>query len=66
MKNQTDYYLLGDVARSLGCQPYKIVYLLTTGQVPEPRRIGNRRLFKREDIDRIAGLLEKQVGGQAR
>jgi DNA-binding transcriptional MerR regulator len=66
MKNQMDYYLLGDVARTLGCQPYQIVYLLTTGQVPEPRRLGNRRLFKEDDICRIAARLgiRQQVGGR--
>jgi DNA-binding transcriptional MerR regulator len=53
-----DLHLLGDVSRKLGCAPYRIVYLLTTGQVPEPRlRLGNRRLFTSEDIDRIAARL---------
>jgi hypothetical protein len=66
MKNH--YYLLGDVARTLGCQPYRIVYLLTTGQVPEPRRLGNRRLFKEDDVQRIAARLgmKQQIGGEAR
>jgi hypothetical protein len=52
-----DFQLLGDVARRLGCQPYQIVYLLTTGQVPEPARLGNRRLFGKQDVERIAERL---------
>jgi DNA-binding transcriptional MerR regulator len=53
-----DLHLLGEVSRRLGCAPYRIVYLLTTGKVPEPRlRIGNRRLFTTEDIARIANQL---------
>jgi DNA-binding transcriptional MerR regulator len=64
MKNQIDYCLLGDVARSLGCKPHRIVYLLTTSQIPEPRRLGNRRLFRAEDVQRIAARLGivQQVG----
>jgi hypothetical protein len=68
MTNKSGYCLLGDVARTLGCQPYRIVYLLTTGQVPEPGRLGNRRLFREEDVQRIAARLgiKEQVGGEAR
>ncbi len=62
MKTDCDLHLLGDVARQLGCRPYRIVYLLTSGQVPEPRlRIGNRRLFTTEDINRIATRLGLQM-----
>jgi hypothetical protein len=68
MTNENDYFLLGDVARLLKCMPHRIVYLLTTGQVPEPRRLGNRRLFKKDDVRRIAVKLgiKQQVGGEAK
>jgi DNA-binding transcriptional MerR regulator len=57
-----DLHLLGEVSRRLGCAPYRIVYLLATGKVPEPRlRIGNRRLFTTEDIARIAARLGVQT-----
>ncbi len=65
-----DYYLLGDVARLLGCMPHQIVYLLATRKVPEPARLGNRRLFRQEDVRRIASRLgidlENGVGADAR
>jgi hypothetical protein len=59
--NNTDYFLLGDVARILRCQPYKIVYLLTTSQVPEPAlRIGNKRIFTIADVQRLSEKLQVQ------
>jgi hypothetical protein len=57
---KNDYRLLGDVARFLRTKPHRIVYLLTSGQVPEPEmRLGNRRLFSTEDIERLAAKLGK-------
>ena len=45
------YYSLGDVAQLLRTTPYKVHYLLTTGQVPEPRlRIGSRRIWTMAEI----------------
>ncbi len=55
MTNNNDFNLLGDVVRLLRTKPHRIVYLLTSGAVPEPAmRLGNRRVFMTEDIDRIA------------
>lgn len=60
--NNTDYFLLGDVARILRCQPYQIVYLLSTRQVPEPAlRIGNKRIFTIADMQRLADKLQVQL-----
>jgi len=53
-----EYYLLGDAARLLGCQAYQISYLLLTRKVPEPLRIGGRRVFTLGDLTKIAELLE--------
>jgi DNA-binding transcriptional MerR regulator len=59
MKHETELYLLGEVARRLMCPPHRIVYLLTSGKVPEPAlRIGGRRVFTEEDIKRLAEKLE--------
>lgn len=55
----TNYFLLGDVARILRCQPYQIVYLLTTNKVPEPTlRIANKRVFTLADVHRLAERLQ--------
>jgi hypothetical protein len=57
--NDIDFFSLGDVARILRCQPYQMVYLISTRQVPEPRlRIGGKRIFRLTDIHRIAEKLQ--------
>ncbi len=57
---QQHYFLLGDVAKILRCQPYQIVYLLTTNKVPEPAlRIGNKRIFTSADIARLSERLSQ-------
>ena len=61
---ETEYFLLNDLAKLLGVQAYQIVYLLTTRQVPEPRRIGNRRVFTIYDAHRIAEKLQVQLAGE--
>jgi MerR HTH family regulatory protein len=49
------HYVLAEVGKILGRRPHQIIYLLTSGKIPEPaQRIGNRRLFSTEDIDRFA------------
>jgi hypothetical protein len=49
------HYVLAEVAKLLGRRPHQIIYLLTSGRIPEPaQRIGNRRLFSTEDVDRFA------------
>jgi DNA-binding transcriptional MerR regulator len=57
-------YLLSDVARLMRKRPHQITYAITSGLLPEPElRIGGRRVFQDEDIERIAlyfGLRTKQ------
>jgi hypothetical protein len=49
------HYSLGEVARLLHRKPYHVTHLLATGKVSEPeQRIGNRRLFRPDDIWRLA------------
>lgn len=50
----TQLFSLKDIATLLNRQPYQIVYLLTTGQVLEPRRIGGKRVFTTLDLKRLA------------
>lgn len=55
-------FLISEVAREVGCQPYQIAYLLTTGVVPEPTlRIANKRLFTRVDIAGIKRAIERRA-----
>jgi DNA-binding transcriptional MerR regulator len=51
-------YSIREVAHILRVQQYQIAYLLTTGKVPEPQtRLGNRRAFSVDDIERLAKCL---------
>ena len=50
-------YLLGEAAGMLDCKPYQITYLLATRKIPEPMRIGGRRIFTVTDLNRIAKML---------
>jgi hypothetical protein len=53
---------LREVASLLHVQPYQIAYLLTTGRVPEPKvRLGNRRAFAKEDIQRLAARMNVAI-----
>ena len=57
----TEYFLLGDAAEVLGCQPYQITYLLATKQIQEPHWIGGRRMFTLDDLSRIADILRLEL-----
>ena len=49
------HYLLAEVSKLVGRKPHQIIYLLTSGTIPEPeQRIGNRRLFSAEDVTKLA------------
>lgn len=54
---KTQLWSLKDIATRLNTQHYRIVYLLTTGKVPEPNRVGGKRVFGIDDLNRIAKAL---------
>jgi len=61
--SDTQWLLLGDVARPLRKRPYQIVYLLSSRQVPEPvLRLGNRRVFTAEDVERLKARFNNKKG----
>ena len=60
----TKHYSLKDVAKMLKLKPYQITYALTVGLVPEPAlRIGNKRIFVEEDIERLRGHFAHAAAG---
>lgn len=63
----TNYLLLGEAARQLGVPPYRLTYLMSTGRIPEPMRVGGRRVFTRADMAKISQVLGKsrRKGGQS-
>lgn len=62
---QPQLFSLGDVAKLLSTQPYRIVYLLNVGAVPEPRlRVAGKRLWTHEEIVPIAERLKLDLGAE--
>jgi DNA-binding transcriptional MerR regulator len=57
-----NHFLLNEVARQVGCQPYQIAYRITTGVFPEPElRINNKRVFTAEDVEAIKMYFQKNA-----
>ena len=55
-----DHFLLAEVAKQVGCQPYQIAYRITTGVFPEPElRINNKRVFTAADVAVIKEYFQK-------
>jgi DNA-binding transcriptional MerR regulator len=56
--NMRKTYLMSDLSKRLNVPPYRIAYLLTTRQLPEPKRVGNRRVFNETDARQVAKALD--------
>lgn len=55
-------FLIGEVSRQLNVRPHRIAYLYTTRKLPEPTlRLGNRRVFTKDDVRKVAKALAKEV-----
>lgn len=48
------YISLGELAARLGVPYWRIKYAHAAGHVPEPLRVGTRRLYTEEDIENMA------------
>ncbi|HEY7328060.1 MAG TPA: MerR family transcriptional regulator [Gemmataceae bacterium] len=52
------HYILHEVARAVGRKPYQIAYMISNGELDEPKlRIGNRRIFTHEEVVRIKEIM---------
>jgi DNA-binding transcriptional MerR regulator len=59
---EKEHYLLNEVAKSVGRKPYHLAYLLSIGVIEEPSlRIGNKRVFSRQDIDQIREVIRQRA-----
>jgi hypothetical protein len=43
----------GDAAQALGCREWQVSRLFERGLLPEPRRVGGKRVLTRADLDGI-------------
>lgn len=60
--NAEPVYTTGEAARQLGIPPWKVLYLLKNGRLPEVRRVGILRYWSQGDVDHARQLL----GGEAK
>lgn len=58
MQNK-NYFSLGEASKLLNIPKYKLTYLLETGKVKEPIRVGGKRLFTKTEINYIKSYLRK-------
>ena len=54
------WFLISEVSRQLGVPPHRIAYLYTTRKLPEPQRLGNRRIFSKDDVKSVRKALGKE------
>ena len=54
----------GDVCKRLSVKKHVLVYLLETSVIPEPQKIGGRRLFRDDEINFIKEILEMRKSKQ--
>ena len=53
-----------DVVRMLGIAEHRLTYAFRTGKLAEPKnRVGGKRVFTREDIERVAEYFDIELGG---
>lgn len=54
-----EHYILNEVARAVGRKPYQIAYMISIGELDEPKlRIGNWRVFTGEEVARIKEIVQ--------
>ena len=65
MNNET-VVSTGEVADRLGIPTYKLQYLLSTGQIPEPTiRLAGKRAWRYSEIQKARQILENREAGDA-
>lgn len=52
-----EFITAGQAARKLGIPRFTLDYRIESGVFPEPRRIGNRRVWTMEEIEHLRCLL---------
>lgn len=67
------HYILHEVAKAVGRKPYQIAYMISNGELDEPKlRIGNRRIFTQDEVVRIKEIVtardraDKKISDEAK
>lgn len=59
---ENKYLTLGDVGRLLNSPIHKILYLISSRQIPEPQRIAGRRVWTLPELAIISEKLKIELG----
>ena len=51
-----------EAARYIGVSPTKFDELVNSGAMPQPKRVGTRKIYDRSDLDRAFDLLGRDDG----
>jgi hypothetical protein len=62
----TDLMAPCDVARALNITTSGVIWLARTGRLPELRDSANRRLFRRQDVERLRHERERRLAARVR
>ncbi|NUM33732.1 MAG: helix-turn-helix domain-containing protein [Candidatus Brocadiae bacterium] len=54
------FYSTGELSKILGMSRWSLIYLLETGKIKEPMRIGGKRVFAKNDLEAIQQLLKER------
>lgn len=54
------FYSTGELSKILGMSRCSLIYLLETGKIKEPMRIGGKRVFAKNDLEAIQQLLKER------
>jgi len=58
------YSTIGELAKQVGVDRWKLAYLIEKGKVPSPSaQVPGRRLFSPEDVEKIKNALEAMQEG---
>jgi DNA-binding transcriptional MerR regulator len=60
---QSSYSSVGEVASRLNVAYWKVKYAHQAKHIPEPLRVGNRRLYTEDDIQRLKLYFDQKKGG---
>ena len=59
------FYSTGEIAKQIGVGRWRVINLVDRGQYPEPMRIGGKRIFTLNDLNKIRKFFAKGGSGES-
>lgn len=54
-------FLINQIGKAIGVKTHRIAYAIRSGSLPEPQRIGNKRIFTPEQVEEIANYFGSKI-----